>query len=166
MKSAPRQKGNNANVKGDKNATATGDAPVKPVSGKANAAATKASKAEATTPAAPTREVQSAGKNANKNSNAKPNAPPVKANAPPTKATNTAQNAKTNTNKAANKQTTAPTGSSPANSRQLHLGIAFLMKLVLDLAPEKRASCQILREILSHERNGRLVLTSTNKGLQ
>ncbi|KAL3658116.1 hypothetical protein V7S43_016959 [Phytophthora oleae] len=139
LKSAPRQKGNKANGKGDKNAAATtGEAPVKPVAGKANAAATQAVKAEATVPAAPTREVRSAGKNANKN------AKTVK---------NTNDNA------------------TPAKLRSKqhvphNVGMAFLLQLVVGLAPEKRSTCQILREILSHESHGRLVLTPTSKGLQ
>ncbi|KAG7375258.1 hypothetical protein PHYPSEUDO_002218 [Phytophthora pseudosyringae] len=47
-----------------------------------------------------------------------------------------------------------------------NVGVSFVLRLVLGLAPDKRAACETLREILSHESNARLVLTPTNKGLQ
>ncbi|KAL4178421.1 hypothetical protein KRP22_003342 [Phytophthora ramorum] len=46
------------------------------------------------------------------------------------------------------------------------VGVSFVLRLVLGLAPEKRAACQLLREILSHESNAHLVLTPTSKGLK
>ncbi|KUF88824.1 Ribosomal RNA-processing protein 8 [Phytophthora nicotianae] len=46
------------------------------------------------------------------------------------------------------------------------VGMSFVLRLVLDLAPEKRAGCEILREILSHQSNGQLVLNPTANGLQ
>ncbi|KAG3108314.1 hypothetical protein PI124_g12575 [Phytophthora idaei] len=45
-------------------------------------------------------------------------------------------------------------------------GMSFVLRLVLDLAPQKRAACEILHEILGHEANARLVLTPTADGLQ
>ncbi|KAG1686958.1 hypothetical protein DVH05_005785 [Phytophthora capsici] len=47
-----------------------------------------------------------------------------------------------------------------------NVGMTYLLRLVSDLAPEKRATCEILREILGHEEHGRLALTPTDKGLQ
>ncbi|POM68614.1 Hypothetical protein PHPALM_15211 [Phytophthora palmivora] len=46
------------------------------------------------------------------------------------------------------------------------VGVSFVLRLVLGLAPEKRAECQLLREILGHESNSRLVLTPSSKGLE
>ncbi|KAE9277402.1 hypothetical protein PR003_g28804 [Phytophthora rubi] len=43
----------------------------------------------------------------------------------------------------------------------------FVLRVVLlRLTPEKRAACQLLREILTHNGHARLVLTPTTKGLQ
>ncbi|KAK1929084.1 hypothetical protein P3T76_015377 [Phytophthora citrophthora] len=47
-----------------------------------------------------------------------------------------------------------------------NVGVNFLLQLVLGLAPEKRATCEVLREILIHEEHDRLALTPSNKGLQ
>jgi hypothetical protein len=46
------------------------------------------------------------------------------------------------------------------------VGASYVLRLVLGLAPEKRAACQTLRDILTHESNGRLVLTPTTQGLK
>ncbi|KAF4131887.1 hypothetical protein GN958_ATG18920 [Phytophthora infestans] len=46
------------------------------------------------------------------------------------------------------------------------VGLNFVLRLVLGLAPEKRSSCEVLREILGHESNGRLALIPTESGLQ
>ncbi|KAE9144405.1 hypothetical protein PF004_g33079, partial [Phytophthora fragariae] len=43
----------------------------------------------------------------------------------------------------------------------------FVLRVVLlRLTPEKRAACQLLREILTHNGHARLVLTPTTKGRQ
>ncbi|GMF20881.1 unnamed protein product [Phytophthora lilii] len=46
------------------------------------------------------------------------------------------------------------------------VGASYVLRLVLGLAPEKRAACQTLRDILNHESNARLVLQPTSKGLK
>ncbi|KAE9354759.1 hypothetical protein PF008_g4371 [Phytophthora fragariae] len=52
------------------------------------------------------------------------------------------------------------------SKQQMHsVGASFVLRLVLGLAPEKRAACQTLREILNLENNQRLVLAPTAKGL-
>ncbi|EGZ14137.1 hypothetical protein PHYSODRAFT_512734 [Phytophthora sojae] len=49
---------------------------------------------------------------------------------------------------------------------QHSVGASFVLRLVLGLAPEKRAACQTLREILSLDNNGRLMLAPTTKALK
>ncbi|ETK95749.1 hypothetical protein F441_01415 [Phytophthora nicotianae CJ01A1] len=176
-KAASRQKTNNVdatpNAKGGKNTPTTTNAPVKPASAKATAAATQAVKATATVAATPTREVQSAGKATTKNSNAGKNASTNKAQ-PATKDVNAnmkGSNANANANKTANKEANVskkqntPKSGKPKQLVPNTVGVSFVLRLVLGLAPEKRASCQLLREILSLEKSGRIVLTSSNKGL-
>ncbi|GMF34384.1 unnamed protein product [Phytophthora fragariaefolia] len=45
------------------------------------------------------------------------------------------------------------------------VGASYVLRLVLGLAPEKRAACQILREILNLDNSSSLVLVPTSKGL-
>ncbi|KAG6580283.1 Ribosomal RNA-processing protein 8 [Phytophthora cinnamomi] len=49
---------------------------------------------------------------------------------------------------------------------QHSVGASFVLRLVLGLAPEKRAACQTLREILNLDNNARLELAPTTKGLK
>ncbi|KAE9030969.1 hypothetical protein PR003_g11603 [Phytophthora rubi] len=49
---------------------------------------------------------------------------------------------------------------------QHSVGASFVLRLVLGLAPEKRAACQTLREILNLDNAARLVLVPTTKGLK
>ncbi|KAG3106959.1 hypothetical protein PI124_g12270 [Phytophthora idaei] len=176
-KTTSQQKSNdanaNVNTKGGKNAPTSANAPVKPASAKTTAAATQAVKATATVAATPTRDVQSAGKATTKNGNAGKNANASKTT-PATKDMNAntkASNARTNANKTANKEANATKKQNTTKNgkpKQLvpnTVGASFVLRLVLGLAPEKRASSQLLREILSLEKSGRIVLTSTSKGL-
>ncbi|EGZ14151.1 hypothetical protein PHYSODRAFT_355057 [Phytophthora sojae] len=73
------------------------------------------------------------------------------------------------------KATNAKTATSPRNNTkaqqskllgQYSVGASFVLRLVLGLAPEKRAACQTLREILSLDNNERLELAPTAKGLK
>ncbi|KAE9292479.1 hypothetical protein PF008_g25050 [Phytophthora fragariae] len=49
---------------------------------------------------------------------------------------------------------------------QQTVGASFVLRLVLGLAPEKRAVCQTLREIMNLDNTARLVLVPTTKGLK
>ncbi|KAE9316055.1 hypothetical protein PR003_g18827 [Phytophthora rubi] len=49
---------------------------------------------------------------------------------------------------------------------QQSVGASFVLRLVLGLAPEKRAVCQTLREIMNLDNTARLVLVPTTKGLK
>ncbi|KAL3658094.1 hypothetical protein V7S43_016937 [Phytophthora oleae] len=46
------------------------------------------------------------------------------------------------------------------------VGASFVLRLVLGLAPKKRAACQVLIDIITYASNERLVLTPTTKGLK
>jgi hypothetical protein len=74
-------------------------------------------------------------------------------------------NAKTTKGKAQTnaKATKGKTNAKPESNT---VGASFVLRLVLGLAPEKRADCQLLREILSHESHARLLLTPSGKGLK
>ncbi|KAE9337240.1 hypothetical protein PF008_g12619 [Phytophthora fragariae] len=49
---------------------------------------------------------------------------------------------------------------------QQTVGASFVLRLVLGLAPEKRAVCQTLREIMNLDNTAQLVLVPTTKGLK
>ncbi|EGZ14225.1 hypothetical protein PHYSODRAFT_512195 [Phytophthora sojae] len=56
-------------------------------------------------------------------------------------------------------------GTKGLQSKQQAVGVSFVLRIVLGLAPEKRAACQSLREILELMSHQRLVLAPTAKGL-
>ncbi|KAE9018569.1 hypothetical protein PF011_g6204 [Phytophthora fragariae] len=80
--------------------------------------------------------------------------------------TNSASRQKANTTK----NVTSPRKGAKVQQSKLEMqqsvGASFVLRLVLGLAPEKRAACQTLREILSLDNTARLVLVPTTKGLK
>ncbi|KAE9009750.1 hypothetical protein PF010_g16653 [Phytophthora fragariae] len=80
--------------------------------------------------------------------------------------TNSASRQKSN----AAKNVTSPRKGAKVQQSKLEMqqsvGASFVLRLVLGLAPEKRAACQTLREILNLDNTARLVLVPTTKGLK
>ncbi|KAE9018552.1 hypothetical protein PF011_g6217 [Phytophthora fragariae] len=119
-------------------------------------------------------------KNATANAEAKPSSATkvqaTKVTAAPARAITSAGSFKpTNTNvnaadsmNAAKASTAKPFALSDVTtwSVQHSVGASLVLRLVLGLAPEKRAACQTLREILNLDNAARLVLVPTTKGLK